>query len=278
MVQSIFDLEVRLDFDKEYKRLIEMIESPSFDVPYKSRLTFEQMASVVFPFWPYRHTARTVLEYFELKHINFASSAFSREDRLYNIQFLSDFIHWIGDYPHHIANGYDRGDVERLLTELEDINHRIFVMLSQNIREIIESLNMEIRTINGHITFIKGDADVDSVLSQLETESNIRLLLLSYNDFRVESSLEEKQQILKKLADWLEPQKDRYKAISPNLTSDVFSALNNGNIRHNNQRQWIFETREEQIKMYDKIFKLILHLIREEDIKKIHEEIKTLNS
>ena len=278
MVQSIFDLEVRLDFDKEYNRLIDMIESPSFDAPYKSRLTFEQMANVVFPFWPYRHTARTVLEYFELKHVNFASSAFSREDRLYNIQFLSDFIYWTSDCPHHIANGYDRGDVERLLTELEDINHRIFVMLSQNIREIIESLNMEIRTINGHITFIKRDADVDSVLSQLGTESNIRLLLLSYNDFRVESSLEEKQQILKKLADWLEPQKDRYKTISPNLTSDVFSALNNGNIRHNNQRQWIFETGEEQIKMYDKIFKLILHLIREEDIKKIHEDIKALNS
>lgn len=43
MVKSIFDLEVRLDFDKEYNRLIEMIESPAFNVPYTSRLTFVQM-------------------------------------------------------------------------------------------------------------------------------------------------------------------------------------------------------------------------------------------
>lgn len=278
MVKSIFDLEVRLDFDKEYNRLIEMIESPAFNVPYTSRLTFVQMVNVVFPFWPYRHTARTVLEYFELKHIKFGSFALSREDRLYNIQFLSDFICWICDYPHHIAKGYDREDIESLLEGIEDENHRIFTMLSQNIREIIESLNMEIKTINGHITFIKRDADIDSVLTQFETDLDIRLLLLSYNDFRVENSLEEKQHILKKLADWLEPQKNRYKAINPSLTSDVFSALNNGNIRHNNQRQWFFETKEEQIKMYDKIFKLILHLIREEDIEKIHEKIKALNS
>ena len=131
MVKSIFDLEVRLDFDKEYNRLIEMIESPAFNVPYTSRLTFVQMVNVVFPFWPYRHTARTVLEYFELKHIKFGSFALSREDRLYNIQFLSDFICWICDYPHHIAKGYDREDIESLLEGIEDENHRIFTMLSQ---------------------------------------------------------------------------------------------------------------------------------------------------
>lgn len=278
MVKSIFDLEVRLDFDKEYNRLVETIESRVFETQYESHLTFGEMANTLFLFWPYRHTSRTILEYFELNRIKFGSFALSREDRLYNIQFLSDFICWICDYPHHIAKGYDQEDIEFLLEGIEKENHKIFVMLSQNIREIIESLNMEIKIINNHITFIKRDADVDSVLTQFETESDIRLLLLSYNDFRVENSLEEKQHILKKLADWLEPQKNRYKAINPSLTSDVFSALNNGNIRHNNQRQWFFETKEEQIKMYDKIFKLILHLIREEDIEKIHEKIKALNS
>ena len=277
MPKSIFDLEVRLDFDKEYDRIIETIESDIFKIPNYSNITFEQLANSVFKFWPYRHTARTVLEYFELLNVNFASFAISKADKLYNIQFILDFLIWIADYHPHISKGYDRKEVESILSNIRLYNNKTFVMLIQNIEIIIESLNMKIETINDHITFIKRDSDIDSVLSQLEDQPDIRLLLLSYNDFRVENNLEDKQHILKKLADWLEPQREKYKSINNSLTSDVFSAINNGSIRHNNHQQWFFETKEEQIKMYDKIFKLILHLIREEDVKMIREYIKSLS-
>lgn len=173
---------------------------------------------------------------------------------------------------------YDSIRIESIINDCLESNRHHFVLITDNIEEIIESLNMEIQTINDHITFIKRNADVDSVLTQLEEEPDIRLLLLSYNDFRVENSLEDKQYIIRKLADWLEPQRNKYKSINPKLTSDVFAAINNGNIRHNNTKQWNFKTDKDQLKMYDKIFKMILHLIREEDVKKIREEIKILNA
>lgn len=278
MPKSIFDLEVRLDFEKEYRRIMEIIDSPIFSTSHQSGLSFYQIINSIFQFWPYRRTARTIDEYFELKNLRFGDFSSSKEEKLYDIQFMLDFIYWIIDRNRKISKMYDSIRIRSIIEDLLESNRHHFVLITDNIEEVIESLNMDIQEINDHITFIKRNADVDSVLTQLEEEPDIRLLLLSYNDFRVENSLEDKQYIIRKLADWLEPQRNKYKSINPKLTSDVFAAINNGNIRHNNIKQWSFKTDEDQLKMYDKIFKMILHLIREEDVKKIREEIKTLNA
>lgn len=278
MPKSIFDLEVRLDFEKEYRRIMEIIDSPIFSTSHQSGLSFYQIINSIFQFWPYRRTARTIDEYFELKNLRFGDFSSSKEEKLYDLQFMLDFIYWIIDRNRKISKMYDSIRIRSIIEDLLESNRHHFVLITDNIEEVIESLNMDIQEINDHITFIKRNADVDSVLTQLEEEPDIRLLLLSYNDFRVENSLEDKQYIIRKLADWLEPQRNKYKSINPKLTSDVFAAINNGNIRHNNIKQWSFKTDEDQLKMYDKIFKMILHLIREEDVKKIREEIKTLNA
>ena len=278
MVKSIFDLEVRLDFDKEYKRIMEIIDSPIFSTSYQSGFSFYEIINSIFQFWPYRRTARTIDEYFELKDLRFGDFSSSKEEKLYDLQFVFDFIFWIYNPNREMSEMYDSIRIESIIRNCLENNRHHFVLITDNIEEIIESLNMEIQTINDHITFIKRDADVDSVLTQLEEEPNIRLLLLSYNDFRIENSLNDKKQIVRKLADWLEPQRNKYKSINSNLTKDIFNAINNGNIRHNTPNQWHFENDEEQIKMYDKIFKMILHLIREEDVKIISAEIKELSS
>ena len=278
MPKSIFDLEVRLDFEKEYRRIISMIESRNFNLSYNSNSSFEQVINSIFRFWPYRYTARTVEEYFDLKKLEFCNFSSSREEKLYDLQFIFDFICWMYNPTRTMPEMYDLITTNSIINDCFQNNRHHLVMVIENIEKVIESLNMEIQTINDHITFIKRNADVDSVLTQLEEEPDIRLLLLSYNDFRVENSLEDKQYIIRKLADWLEPQRNKYKSINPKLTSDVFAAINNGNIRHNNIKQWSFKTDEDQLKMYDKIFKMILHLIREEDIKSISAEIKELNS
>lgn len=278
MPKSIFDLEVRLDFDKEYKRIMEIIDSPIFSTSYQSGFSFYEIINSIFQFWPYRRTARTIDEYFELKNLRFGDFSSSKEEKLYDIQFVFDFICWIYNPNREMSEMYDSIRIESIIKDCLESNRHHFVLITDNIEEIIESLNMEIQTINDHITFIKRNADVDSVLTQLEEKPDIRLLLLSYNDFRVENNLEDKQHIIRKLADWLEPQRKKYSSINSNLTSDVFAAINNGNIRHNNTKQWNFKTDKDQLKMYDKIFKMILHLIREEDIKSISAEIKELNS
>ena len=49
-----------------------------------------------------------------------------------------------------------------------------------------------------HYTFIKRDADTDSILSIIENENDLRLALLEYNDFRIENDINEKRIIINK--------------------------------------------------------------------------------
>lgn len=114
-------------------------------------------------------------------------------------------------------------------------------------------------------------------MTELSDDIDIRMLLLSYNDFSIEKDIEKKRKILFDLGAWLEPQRTKYTSINSNLTSDIFNVLNNGSIRHNNSKQWSFSSEEDKLKMYDDLFKMIIHLIRQEDIKKIHDKISSFN-
>ena len=82
MPKSIFDLEVRLDFEKEYRRIMEIIDSPIFSTSHQSGLSFYQIINSIFQFWPYRRTARTIDEYFELKNLRFGDFSSSKEGRV----------------------------------------------------------------------------------------------------------------------------------------------------------------------------------------------------
>ena len=160
MVKSIFDLEVRLDFDKEYKRIMEIIDSPIFSTSYQSGFSFYEIINSIFQFWPYRRTARTIDEYFELKDLRFGDFSSSKEEKLYDLQFVFDFIFWIYNPNREMSEMYDSIRIESIIRNCLENNRHHFVLITDNIEEIIESLNMEIQTINDHITFIKRDSDV----------------------------------------------------------------------------------------------------------------------
>lgn len=50
MSKSIFDLEVRLDFEKEYRRIMEIIDSPIFSTSRQSGFSFYQIINSIFQF------------------------------------------------------------------------------------------------------------------------------------------------------------------------------------------------------------------------------------
>ena len=113
----------------------------------------------------------------------------------------------------------------------------------------------QLNEVDNRITYIKRDADVDSVLSVLENDENIRLVLLEYNDFRIENNVTKKRIILKKLGDYLEPKRKEYNSINKSLTDDIFFMLNKFYIRHNNDENFKFDSDDDYIKWYDKYLK-----------------------
>lgn len=64
-------------------------------------------------------------------------------------------------------------------------NQDEFDLITTNIKIIMDFSNYSIEKINDHYTFIKRDADTDSILSIIENENDLRLALLEYNDFRM---------------------------------------------------------------------------------------------
>ena len=268
MVKSIFDLEKRTNLKKECLKIEKYLNKEQFcTLNYLSpHYTFWDMIDSFIEFWPFRYTATNIEEYFDLYELPFKVSNMNNEQYLYYLQLILDVIMWLdGRKNHH--------DYE--LYSLKEENKKCFYVIVRNISLVAELSNYDIEQINEHYTFVKKNADVDSILNQLESEEDLRLAILSYNDFRIEKNISEKGHILKQIGDWLEPRRKDFVKTNKSLTSDIFYILNNANIRHNNDKQLKLNT-DETLKLYDDLFRMMIHLIRSEEINNIQSNVSKL--
>jgi len=261
MVKSIFELERRFDFDKEFKRLFDYLSKAQFNSEFHLSSTFWNVADYYFEKWSNRLTAINSSDYFEDIGINIKGFCDNTE-KLYIMQFVLNYISFL-ESSYYLPTKYKAP----------------YKTVLQNILSILESLNYKLaEDEEGRSFFTKRDADVDSVLDILENEDDIRLLLLGYNDFRIEKDITAKRTILKRLGDYIEPKRQQYKGYNSTLTDNVFHLLNSMYIRHNHtkvQPQYQLSN-EEYILWYDKLFKMILHIIRTEEISKTNKEVVVL--
>ena len=273
MVKSIFELEKRTDIRKECLRMEEYLDRPQFIKidGYSGKSTFWSMANSCFKFWPYRYTATSVYDFFDLIQLPMKVKEMNNTEYFYYLQFIFDFVMWISSYNDDVIFDIDPNeDLYDLFFDNEDE----FDLITTNIKIIMEFSNYSIEKINDHYTFIKRDADTDSILSIIENENDLRLALLEYNDFRIENDINEKRIILKKLGDYLEPKRKEFNSINKSLTYDIFYMLNKFYIRHNNDGNIKFDSNTDYIKWYDKLFKMIIHLIRSKYILDVQRELK----
>lgn len=273
MVKSIFELEKRTDIRKECLRMEEYLDRPQFIKidGYSGKSTFWSMANSCFKFWPYRYTATSVYDFFDLIQLPMKVKEMNNTEYFYYLQFIFDFVMWISSYNDDVIFDIDPNeDLYDLFFDNEDE----FDLITTNIKIIMEFSNYSIEKINDHYTFIKRDADTDSILSIIENENDLRLALLEYNDFRIKNDINEKRIILKKLGDYLEPKRKEFNSINKSLTDDIFYMLNKFYIRHNNDGNIKFDSNTDYIKWYDKLFKMIIHLIRSKYILDVQKELK----
>lgn len=274
MVKSIFELEKRTDIRKEYLRIEKYLAKPqfrNFDGYYNNN-TFWSMVNSCFKLWPYRYTATNVNDFFDLIELPMKVEKMNDTEYFYYLQFIYDFVMWVASHYYN-ANIYGI-NFNKKIFDLFINNQDEFDLITTNIKIIMEFSNYSIEKINDHYTFIKRDADTDSILSIIENENDLRLALLEYNDFRIENDINEKRIILKKLGDYLEPKRKEFNSINKSLTDDIFYMLNKFYIRHNNDGNIKFDSNTDYIKWYDKLFKMIIHLIRSKYILDVQKELK----
>ena len=101
-------------------------------------------------------------------------------------------------------------------------------------------------------------------------------------DFRIEDDLDSKKDIIKRLADYLEPERALLKQLNSSLEDQIFYNLNNIHLRHNNQKgenkkEYVANMSEEELlSWYDKTYCLILTAIRLIEFNKNKQEYQDL--
>lgn len=260
MIKSIFDLEKRIDIQKECFRLNNYLTTHWFSNSYRNSYDFWKTVDNYLITWPYRGTATTHLEFLDDLGIDIQRlDIMNYTQCFYFLQFIDNFTFFIRKNHHSLFTEYQK--------KYDTIN--------DNISCILELSNYQ-RVINrDKIYYSKRDEDVDSLLVQLESEHSIKDLLLSYNDFRIENDIVSKRIILKSLGDYLEPKRKQLHSLDGKLTDNIFYLLNKAEIRHS-ENQITFKSNKQTIELYDKLFKMIIHLIRTEDIKLLNNEVSTI--
>lgn len=268
-MKSIFEIENRLNVEKEFKRLMDAIcydrEAIIFSRHKDSNrhygTIFEAIDEVAFLEWKYRDTFLNVIEYFEHIGIDYKNVILGKRYNIGNEAFLF-FLEFLVNIFKVFEND------ERI-----EFTDRAIAYI-QNIPRILEKMNYELAKQEDKIIITKRDADVDSVLENVP--KNVANLLLEYNDFRIRNDIEAKKKILKALDLYIE-NNIKIKEFDSELDNTIGTITNKMGINHPRiEEPYKSYTDEQLLEWYDKCFLMMLHVIRTVEIRKIKKERKDI--
>ncbi|MEG1597725.1 MAG: hypothetical protein RR294_06890 [Bacilli bacterium] len=263
MLGSIFDIEVRIDINKEFRKMVKYFQHTENTTFYKERC-YSLIGAIdkkAFKKWPYRGTAINCEEYLDnigLSCFCFTDGSIIEKDKfLYYLEFIYNIIKFSAE------NSYIRTEDETIIA------------LIANIFEIAEKINYKFVECGDKCLLLKRDADVDVILELVDED--IAKLLLEYNDFKVKADLHRKREILKSLDIFIEKNQLNYSKLDKDTYGSIGYIMNNFGINHKINSKYK-DNDIDLIQWYDKCFTLCIHLIRLSQIREINNERKSLES
>lgn len=161
----------------------------------------------------------------------------------------------------------------------------------RQVEKVIENIGYMRKVQNNLMKFIPKDEVVISVAEIVD--QNLSHRVIEYNHISMKGNLQGKKDILRDLADKLEPKRDKLTEGNSKLAKDLFFLLNNVNVRHNNIDQsgssyipYVANMKKEELEQwYDNIYQMCLlafleleHLDRKDSIKQLKQNINPNNS
>lgn len=258
MRSSIFDLEIRVDINKEFENIQNVLfENRSLYYSGLSYSLYDFLNDEVFPVWENKGLFLDFDDFLVKIGISFNSYLCDETEFLYLLEVLINLwplvINTLG------------------LSYEKNISKRVLGYMKLSVPFIIEKLNYQIIENETEFRLIKRDADVDSILELIPSEYSA--LLLEYNDIR-NNNLESKMTVLKKLDKYIESQKNEYKSLDNDTYNSIQFIVNKMGVNHPLKEPYKSIETDELIKWYDKCFKLIIHLIRKKDVNDINKHRK----
>ncbi len=268
-MKSIFELEIRLDMEREIEKIIHEIMEDNDAALYEEdkyhpkqyTTIIEAIDKMVFLKWKYRDTFMDVYEFLEYIGIDVeavlydGSTYISEEVFLMLLEFLLNMYY---------------------LMRLEDIElSKKAIAIFENIPRILEKMNYRPKELEDRIIITKRNADVDAVLENVP--DNIAGLLLEYNDYRIKNDIKAKKSILKSIDLYLDDNnkkiKKQIRGIDNTLVDTFETIINNMGINHQGKEEvYTSMGDEEKIEWYDKCFLLMLHGIRAIKVSELKNE------
>jgi hypothetical protein len=267
MRKSIFEIENRLDIQKEFQKIVQILHYTEntvlttyiYDgmwIKYKNLLD-----RMVFKKWKYRDTFLNCDEY--LEHIGITIPVIKGTINISQDVFLH-YLEFILNMNQIVIN-------KRIIEKSDDIVIATF----DNIFLILEKLNYKIEKVEDKIILVKRDADVDSILDKVIV--TVTEALLEYNDFRNKNDIEAKKGILKVLDLYIEENKSDIKGLDSKLYDSIGTVVNKMGINHPiKEEPFTKYTNQQLLEWYDKCFLMMIHAIRSIDVNKIKQERQAL--
>ncbi len=113
----------------------------------------------------------------------------------------------------------------------EPLLDEVITAFIETIRATVEKAGLEIHTVDDEIMIIEKNAVAIEVA---EKHPELADVVIEYNHYLLQGDLERKKELLKSLADALEPKRKNLSALNLRMTDDFFYLVNNMNVRHNN--------------------------------------------
>ena len=157
-------------------------------------------------------------------------------------------------------------------------------IINTQIERVISSLGYKFIVIDDRQIIVENNVFANEAAQAVTAFADIKeaLSILEYNHFSNKGNIERKKEILKKIADLLEPWrkplnksselKDLLKANNDKIQAleKLFYMYNKFNIRHNNEDQMLTGLSNQEIESwYDKIYTMSLFVILGKDVAKI---------
>lgn len=263
--KSYFDLIAEMGFDaeREYDSLQKLLNRKTN--MYNSRTySLENIFSEKFLNYSNR---KSFVDYTELQY--YLEENFDIEDLLFLFtEFLVDYFDYLSKIEGYVGRGKSQLQISQLKSFEETIRQNIACFLELSNHELLE---LE----DGRQIIVEKNAYASEV-SQIISANNIQeaIKVLEYNHFSNKGNLSRKREILKSLADYLEPLRKELNAdgkLPEVLRSQnkkiiaiekLFEMYNNLGVRHNNDKQYSREFSEQEMEQwYDDIYTSTLFII-----------------
>lgn len=213
-------LERKIDFQKEFDKIEDMIIQDHIAGAYGQPHTVHLWMTLNFRNWKQRGNYTTLEELREQLGFKYTPSSLGRK-YAWNIDINRFFL-----YCEMLLN---------LFFALRDystmgVEEQMKYVL-ETIETDVERSGFEIREIDEEIIIVEKNPVAIEVAEYLPDISDV---IVEYNHYLLKGNLKRKQEILKKIADAMEPLRKELEAICRQETSDYFFMINNMNVRHNN--------------------------------------------